>query len=186
MAVPWHYRWLCPILAAAENASWVWSKCGGPRGTNDPIGGRVLPRQPEITLSSQGCILAMWVCSFSERTDLWYHLLVLNWAGKNFSPVTLSPAINLLPVLMSPAIIFLGVVVTNVNCSLCLSDHWKFVTRINRKCRWRQWTVYRWCLWHLINVHLRISPQIFKNIWNSPNGILYSGAEGTLIHEKWS
>ncbi len=157
----WPYRWPRPTPAARDNA--VFSRL-------------------------HSC--HMWVCSFSERTDLWCHLLVINLlvindTGKNFSPVTLSPAINLLPVFMSPAYIFPGVVVTNGNCSPCLRDHWKFVTRINCRCRWRQWTVYRWCLWHLINVHLRISPQIFENIWDSPNRILYSGAGGTLIHEKW-
>ncbi len=34
----------------------------------------------------------------------------------------------------------------------------------------------------LINIHSRISPRIFKKIWNGPNGILRG--PGTLIYEK--
>ncbi len=37
----------------------------------------------------------------------------------------------------------------------------------------------------LINIHSQISPRIFEQIWNIPNGILKF--RGTLIHEKtWS
>jgi hypothetical protein len=44
---------------------------------------------------------------------------------------------------------------------------------------------FRRCCWPpLINIHSRISLQIFEKIWNGPNGIPYSGARGTLIYEK--
>ncbi len=34
------------------------------------------------------------------------------------------------------------------------------------------------------NLEVRISPRIFEKIRNNPNGTVYSGAWGKLIHEK--
>jgi hypothetical protein len=36
----------------------------------------------------------------------------------------------------------------------------------------------------VVHLELRISPRIFEKIRNGPNGTVYSGAWGKLIHEK--
>ncbi len=53
-------------------------------------------------------------------------------------------------------------------------DHWKSVTRINRRCHWHPWTTDHRCCWHRWHSFENISANIQKN-QNGPKG---------MIHEK--
>jgi hypothetical protein len=65
-------------------------------------------------------------------------------------------------------------------------DHWKSVTRINRRCqRWHRWTAYHWFVVPVLNIHSWIS-WIFEKNQNGPNGILGGPGGHWVMKKTWS
>ncbi len=91
------------------------------------------------------------VCSFAERTDLWYLLPVIN-----LSPVSTTPVITekTLQGLIA------GVVDTGDKFIAGFSNTEQLIASL---------------IDTGVNIHPRISPQIFEKVRNSPNGILKPG-----------